>query len=73
MNPSAVYAASLPNYGQTIAWHDIAICPVQFQQFIPGTNFRVHIVGEELFTARIDSEAEVLVASHASSDRWSRR
>jgi hypothetical protein len=39
-------------------WHDIATCPVQFQQFIPGTDFRVHVVGDDLFAARIDSEAD---------------
>jgi glutathione synthase/RimK-type ligase-like ATP-grasp enzyme len=39
-------------------WGDIATCPVQFQQFIPGTDFRVHVVGEEPFIARFDSEAD---------------
>jgi hypothetical protein len=44
--------------GDRARWHDIATCPVQFQQFIPGTDFRVHVVGDDLFAARIDSDAD---------------
>jgi glutathione synthase/RimK-type ligase-like ATP-grasp enzyme len=31
-------------------------CPVQFQAFVPGVNIRVHVVGDEAFATRIDSD-----------------
>jgi len=37
---------------------DIASCPTQFQQYVPGTEYRVHVVGEEVFACRIVSEAD---------------
>lgn len=33
-------------------------CPTQFQQRVPGEDFRVHVVGEEVFAARIVSTAD---------------
>ena len=36
---------------------DLAYCPTQFQQYIPGRDHRVHVVGEEVFAAEIISEA----------------
>jgi hypothetical protein len=36
---------------------DVASCPTQFQAYVPGTEYRVHVVGEELFVCRIVSEA----------------
>jgi glutathione synthase/RimK-type ligase-like ATP-grasp enzyme len=33
-------------------------CPTQFQQYIPGNDYRVHVVGEEVFMAEIISEAD---------------
>lgn len=32
-------------------------CPTQFQELVPGTDYRVHVVGEEVFVAEIHSEA----------------
>jgi hypothetical protein len=37
---------------------DICWCPTQFQEFVPGTDFRVHVVGEEVFASEIVSEAD---------------
>jgi len=37
---------------------DIASCPTQFQQHIPGADYRVHIVGKEIFACRIIAEAD---------------
>ncbi|HTB89323.1 MAG TPA: ATP-grasp domain-containing protein [Steroidobacteraceae bacterium] len=37
---------------------DIASCPTQFQQYIAGMEYRVHVVGDELFACRIASEAD---------------
>jgi glutathione synthase/RimK-type ligase-like ATP-grasp enzyme len=31
-------------------------CPTQFQAFVEGTNVRVHVVGEEVFATRIESD-----------------
>ena len=33
-------------------------CPTQFQQYIPGNDYRVHVVGEEVFASEIVSEAD---------------
>lgn len=37
---------------------DVAWCPTQFQQFIPGIDHRVHVVGDEVYCARIESGAD---------------
>lgn len=43
--------------------------PTQFQAFIPGTNVRVHVVGEQLFATEIRSEAvDYRYASHDGLD-----
>jgi hypothetical protein len=36
---------------------DVCWCPTQFQEFVPGTDYRVHVVGPEIFTAEIVSNA----------------
>lgn len=37
---------------------DIANCPTQFQQYIPGKDIRVHVAGEQLLAIEIESEAD---------------
>ncbi|MGA3092428.1 MAG: hypothetical protein ABSD75_27805 [Terriglobales bacterium] len=37
---------------------NIASCPTQFQQYVPGTEYRVHVVGEEIFACTVVSEAD---------------
>src|SRR5262249_40700479 len=37
---------------------DLAWCPTQFQQYIPGHDYRVHVVGEDVFACEIISEAD---------------
>jgi glutathione synthase/RimK-type ligase-like ATP-grasp enzyme len=37
---------------------DVAWCPTQFQRYIPGRDFRVHIVGDAAFTAEVVSAAD---------------
>jgi hypothetical protein len=32
-------------------------CPTQFQQYVPGTDVRVHVVDDEVYATRIESEA----------------
>ena len=40
------------------ALDNLQYCPTQFQAYIPGTDYRVHLVGETLFSCRIDSDAD---------------
>lgn len=35
----------------------LATCPTQFQEFIPGIDYRVHVVGDEVFATQIVSTA----------------
>lgn len=37
---------------------DVIWCPTQFQQFVPGCDYRVHVVGETVFASEIRSDAE---------------
>lgn len=37
--------------------HLIRWCPTQFQQFVPGINVRVHVVGDEVFPTAIETAA----------------
>jgi glutathione synthase/RimK-type ligase-like ATP-grasp enzyme len=37
---------------------DLHWCPTQFQQYIPGRDYRVHVVGQEVFACEIDSNAD---------------
>jgi glutathione synthase/RimK-type ligase-like ATP-grasp enzyme len=37
---------------------DIASCPTQFQQYVPGTEYRVHVVGDEVFACTVHSDAD---------------
>lgn len=36
---------------------DIETCPVQFQAYVPGIDYRVHTVGHRAYATRIDSDA----------------
>jgi hypothetical protein len=36
---------------------DITSCPTQFQQYIAGTDYRVHVVGKRVFACRIIAQA----------------
>lgn len=37
---------------------DVTCCPTQFQQFIEGVDYRVHVVGDKVFPSRITSSAD---------------
>jgi hypothetical protein len=37
---------------------DLAWCPTQFQEYIPGRDYRVHVVGTELFACEIISSGD---------------
>ncbi|MGB0036070.1 MAG: hypothetical protein WBP79_11405 [Candidatus Acidiferrales bacterium] len=36
---------------------DLRWCPTQFQEYVPGTEFRVHVIGESVFAGEIVSDA----------------
>ena len=37
---------------------NVVWCPTQFQQFVPGQDHRVHIVGDEVFACKVISNAD---------------
>ena len=37
---------------------DVAWCPTQFQTYVPGTDYRVHVVGDRVFACAIESSAD---------------
>jgi glutathione synthase/RimK-type ligase-like ATP-grasp enzyme len=42
---------------QSARLSDVRWCPTQFQEFIGGEDYRVHVVGEEIYVCRIISAA----------------
>jgi glutathione synthase/RimK-type ligase-like ATP-grasp enzyme len=39
-------------------WGDLRNCPTQFQEWIPGVDVRVHVVGNDLFCSEISADAD---------------
>jgi glutathione synthase/RimK-type ligase-like ATP-grasp enzyme len=37
---------------------DVTTCPTQFQQFVPGRDHRVHVVGDDAFACEVFSDAD---------------
>ena len=37
---------------------DVAACPTQFQQYIPGRDHRVHVIGTEVFASELICDAD---------------
>lgn len=37
---------------------NVSWCPTQFQQYIPGKDYRVHMVGTEVFASKVISQAD---------------
>ena len=37
---------------------DVSNCPTQFQEYVEGTDIRIHVVGEEVFGCEIRSDAD---------------
>lgn len=54
-------ASAVRSIVRTVDVHEdfsaVAWCPTQFQAFVPGTEYRVHVVGRRTFARRIVSEA----------------
>lgn len=37
---------------------NISCCPTQFQAFVPGTDYRVHVVGEKTFASKVEADVD---------------
>jgi glutathione synthase/RimK-type ligase-like ATP-grasp enzyme len=48
---------------------DVRWCPTQFQEYVPGIDYRVHVIGEEAFACRIMSDAD----DYRYASRWGAR
>src|SRR5207237_382332 len=45
---------------------DVMWCPTQFQEYVTGTDYRVHVIGDEVFACEVISEADdYRYASHS--------
>lgn len=51
----SVVARLTPAHRRRLA--DLRWCPTQFQQYVPGTEYRVHVIGRSVFASKIVSEA----------------
>ncbi len=51
----SVVACLTPAHRRRLA--DLRWCPTQFQQYVPGTEYRVHVIGRSTFAGEIVSEA----------------
>lgn len=45
-----------PEHTERLA--DVSFCPTQFQRYVPGTDYRVHVVGNEIFASEVISDAD---------------
>lgn len=52
----SIVARLRPEHAARLA--DVAACPTQFQRRIPGLDHRVHVVGDEIFSCAIHSDAD---------------
>lgn len=52
----SIVARLTPGHRARLA--NIVWCPTQFQQYVPGTDYRVHVVGAEVFASKIVSEGD---------------
>ena len=63
-NPSSIYKSisgvrsivSQVENAQLEYLQDVSWCPTLFQKLIPGTNYRVHVIGDRIFALRIHSD-----------------
>jgi len=37
---------------------DVRNCPTQFQEYVPGDEYRVHVIGSDVFACRVESDAD---------------
>jgi glutathione synthase/RimK-type ligase-like ATP-grasp enzyme len=48
---------------------DVTHCPTMFQEYVPGVDHRVHVVGDELFSCRVVSSADDYRYPRAGDER----
>lgn len=48
---------------------DVATCPTQFQEYIPGVDWRVHVVGNAVHACEVRCDADDYRAAHAAGER----
>jgi glutathione synthase/RimK-type ligase-like ATP-grasp enzyme len=46
----------LPEHVERLS--DVSSCPTQFQEYIPGIDHRVHVIGDEVFACQVLCEAD---------------
>ena len=64
MNPDCVYKSisgvrsivSRVSENQHPQLEDVKWCPTLFQKVVPGINYRVHVINDDVFTVRIESD-----------------
>jgi hypothetical protein len=47
---------------------DVTWCPTQFQEYVPGDDYRIHVVGDCVFACRITSTADDYRYASATAD-----
>jgi glutathione synthase/RimK-type ligase-like ATP-grasp enzyme len=48
---------------------DVATCPTQFQEFVPGVDWRVHVVGDAVFACEIRCDADDYRLAHVAGEK----
>lgn len=51
----------------------VAVCPTQFQEYVSGVDYRVHVVGDDVYVCELVSEADDYRYSERQGARVSRR
>jgi hypothetical protein len=52
----SIVSRLLPEHRDRLS--DIQWCPTQFQEYVPGTDVRVHVVGSDIFACEVLSDAD---------------
>jgi hypothetical protein len=56
--PSIVSRLHADDANSVHRMEDVANCPTQFQEFVPGDEYRVHTVGSQVFASQVISDAD---------------
>jgi glutathione synthase/RimK-type ligase-like ATP-grasp enzyme len=48
---------------------DVSTCPTQFQEYIAGVDWRVHVVGDSVFACEIRCDADDYRVAHVAGER----
>ena len=47
---------------------DVSTCPTQFQEYVPGVDWRVHVVGDAVYPCEVHCAADDYRAAHAAGE-----